>query len=134
MSVNDFLRITCNAKIISKQGDNPVVLELPQGLYGVITLEGKIVVPFGKYDLIEEFCFGITRVKIGKRTNGINSSDCKWGIIDTNGDELLPVVYDNIWNHKNGPCDSIHLERNEESTKISIAQLLGNSSNIDHGQ
>ena len=92
MSYNDYIRITKGAKFISKPGDNPIVLQLPQGLYGVITIDGSIVVPFGKYDLIEEFCLGVSRVKIGKDTNGIIDSNCKWGIIDTNGDELLPVI------------------------------------------
>lgn len=124
MSYNDFLRLTRNAKILSKQGDNPVVLELPQGLYGVITCEGEVIVPFGKYDLIEEFCLGITRVKVGKETNGLKNSGCKWGIIDVKGNELLPVIYDNIWNYKAGPYETLILERGEERTELSISQLL----------
>lgn len=132
MSVNDYLRITRGAKIISKEGDNPVVLELPQGLYGVITTGGEIVVPFGKYDLIEEFCLGVARVKIGKGSNAVKDSGCKWGIIDTKGNELLPVVYDNIWNYKSGPYDVLRLVRGEERTEQSIAQLLQNHSNTNH--
>lgn len=132
MSVNDYIRITRDAKIISKEGDNPVVLELPQGLYGVITTDGKIVVPFGKYDLIEEFCLGVTRVKIGKGANGVKGSDCKWGIIDTYGNELLPVVYDNIWNYKAGPYDVLRLEKGEERTEQSISQLIRNQAITNH--
>ena len=124
MSSNDYIRISRDAKIISKPGDNPVVLQLPQGLYGVITTDGKIVVPFGKYDLIEEFCLGITRVKIGKETNGVKDSDCQWGIIDTNGNELLPVEYDDIWNYKKGSYSVLRLEKQGQRTEQSIAQLL----------
>lgn len=130
MSVNDYLRIIRDAKIYSKPGENPVVLELPQGIYGVITTDGRIVVPFGKYDLIDEFCLGVARVKIGKGSNSVKDSGCKWGIIDTKGNELLPVVYDNIWNYKTGPYDILRLERGEERTEQSIKELLNSSSTI----
>lgn len=121
MSRNDYLRIASNAKILSKPGDNPVVMQLPQGLYGVITCEGNIVVPFGKYDLIEEFCLGITRVKKGKVTNGIKNSYSKWGIIDTAGRELLSVIYDDIWNSKLG---RLRLEKDGNKVEISISQII----------
>ena len=130
MSVNDYLRIIRDAKIYSKPGENPVVLELPQGLYGVITTDGRVVVPFGKYDLIDEFCLGIARVKIGKGSNGVKDSGCKWGIIDAEGNELLPVVYDNIWNYKTGPYDILRLELGDERTEQSISELLNPSSTI----
>lgn len=132
MSVNDYLRITRDATIISKPGDNPVVLQLPQGLYGVVTTDGQIVVPFGKYDLIEEFCLGVTRVKIGKGSNANKDSGCKWGIIDTRGNELLPVEYDDIWNYKAGPYDVLRLVKGEQKTEQSITQLLRDKSNIEH--
>lgn len=132
MSYNDYIRITKGAKFISKPGDNPIVLQLPQGLYGVITIDGSIVVPFGKYDLIEEFCLGVSRVKIGKDTNGIIDSNCKWGIIDTNGDELLPVIYDNIWNFKKRPYNILRLEKGEERTELSIAELIRSESNTSY--
>ena len=124
MSASDYLRITHNATIFSQEGDNPVVLQLPQGLFGVITLNGEIVVPFGKYDLIERYCLGVTRVKIGKGSSGNKDSNCKWGIIDTKGNELFPVVYDRIWNYKQGPYDILRLEKGEERYEQSIKQLL----------
>ena len=124
MSASDYLRITRDAKILSQDDENPVVLQLPQGLYGVITLDGEIVVPFGKYDLIERFCLGVTRVKIGKESSGNKDSNCKWGIIDTKGNELLPVIYDRIWNYKKGPYDILRLERGESRYEQSIKQLL----------
>lgn len=124
MSKNDYLRITHGARIISMHGSNPVVLELkPQGLYGVITTEGEIVVPFGKYDYIDVFCLGVARVKIGNGSNGVLSSNCKWGIIDTSGNELLPVIYDNIWNYKKGPYTTLRLERGQETLHIPISEL-----------
>ena len=105
MGRSDYFRITRDAKIVSDPNENPVVVQLPQGLYGVITMEGKIIVPFGKYDLIEEFCLSVSRVKIGKETNGLKDSSCKWGIIDKMGNELVPVIFDDIWNYKKGPYD-----------------------------
>ena len=68
------------------------------GNYGVITPEGKIIVPFGKYDYIGGFDRGYARVKIGKTTNGLVDNNCKWGLINDVGNEVLPVEYDNIWN------------------------------------
>ena len=124
MSVNDYIRIIQGATIISKEGDNPVVVELPQGLYGVVTTDGDIIVPFGKYDWIDQYCLGITRVKIGKRSNGMKKSKCKWGIIDTKGNELIPLIYDNIWNYKEGPYDTLTLEKDNKEIYVPIAKLL----------
>lgn len=124
MSYNDFLRITRDARIVSNTDDDPVVLELPQGLYGVISRDGVIVVPFGKYDLIERFCLGVARVKIGKETNGSITSNCKWGLIDTHGKVVLPVEYDNMWDYKKGPYDKLRLERNGREIELSISHLL----------
>ena len=125
MSINDYLRITRNATILSEKDSNPVVLvQKPQGLYGVITKEGEIVIPFGKYDYIDVFCLGIARVKNGKGSNGVLSSNSKWGIIDTEGNELIPVIYDNIWNYKKGPYTSLRLELGGESIYMPISELL----------
>ena len=124
MSVNDYLRITNGANIRSTPGSNPVILQLmPQGLYGVITTDGTILVPFGKYDYIDDnFNHGIARVKRGKGSNGVLSSNCKWGIIDTNGNELIPVIYDNAWQDKNKP-NILYLESEGEKTEQAIPVL-----------
>ena len=66
--------------------------------YGVITADGEEIVPFGKYQWIEGFDKGLARVKLGKVTNGIKDSGNKWGLIDVDGNEVLPVEYDDIWN------------------------------------
>lgn len=36
-------------------------------------------------------------MKIGIQTNGQITSNVKWGIINEKGEEVLPVIYDNIW-------------------------------------
>mgnify|MGYP002624379884 CR=1 FL=1 len=68
------------------------------GRHAVMTVEGEEIVPYGRYDYIGGFDNGFARVKIGEVTNGRNDSDCKWGLINEKGDEVLPVEYDNIWN------------------------------------
>lgn len=96
MSKSDFYRISRDAKIYYED-ETTVVLELPQGLHGIVSTEGDIIVPFGKYDWISRFDNGLARVKIGKRTNGLKNVGNKWGIINIRGDLVLPVIYDNIW-------------------------------------
>ena len=66
--------------------------------YGVVTADGREIVPFGKYDWIGGFDNGYARVKVGKNSNSLVENGNKWGIIDENGNEVLPVIYDDVWN------------------------------------
>lgn len=79
--------------------------------YGVIDMNGNVIVPFGKYDYIDGFDRGFARVKLGKRTNGQIGSNCKWGIINEHGEEVLPAEYDDIWNFYGKSYDSIKVFR-----------------------
>jgi len=54
--------------------------------YAVLDRKGTIVVPFGKY-WIDGFDHGLARV----------CQNEKWGVINTKGEEVLPLVYDKIW-------------------------------------
>ena len=65
--------------------------------YAVLNIDGTEVVPFGKYNWIDGFDNGLARVRIGNVTNGQNENGNKWGLIDENGKEILPLEYDNIW-------------------------------------
>ena len=65
--------------------------------YGVIDLDGTEIVPFGKYNWIDGFDKGLSRVKIGTVTNGLINSGNKWGMIDEAGNEVLPLEYNDIW-------------------------------------
>lgn len=67
--------------------------------WGVIDSEGHFIVPFGKYGWIDGFDSGLARVRTHLFPNGKKSilSLCKWGIINENGEEVLPLDYDNIW-------------------------------------
>lgn len=65
--------------------------------YAVLNIDGTEVVPFGKYSWIDGFDKGLARVKIGNVTNGQKENGNKWGLINENGKEILPLEYDNIW-------------------------------------
>lgn len=65
--------------------------------YAVLRVDGTKVVPFGKYNWIDGFDKGLARVKVGNVTNGQKDNGNKWGLIDENGKEVLPVEYDDIW-------------------------------------
>ena len=66
--------------------------------YGVIDLQERVIIPFGKYKYIDVFCYGLSRVA-RQLING-NSTKDLWGIVDTSGTEVLPVIYDKVWNFK----------------------------------
>lgn len=96
--------------------------------WGVIDLDGNIIVPYGKYAWIDGFDHGLARVRSSGRLVYSNSlraiitsnrvvvgnedcnsynavqSDlkpelyCKWGLINKNGEEVLPLEYEEIWN------------------------------------
>lgn len=55
----------------------------------VCDTKGNIIVPYGKYEYIDGFDKGLARVK---------NYDKQWGIINVNGEEALPLIYNNIWN------------------------------------
>ena len=74
------------------------VVERSDGEFSVIDNNGTTIVPYGKYDWIDKYQFGFTRVKIGKETNGNKNANVKWGIIDELGKEVVPTVCDDIWN------------------------------------
>lgn len=68
------------------------------GAFSVVDDNGTIIVPYGKYDWIDKYQFGYARVKIGKETNGNKNANVKWGIIDELGTEVVPTIYNDIWN------------------------------------
>ncbi len=65
--------------------------------YGVLRIDGTEVVPFGKYSWIDGFDNGLARVKIKGVANERQDKRDKWGLIDEDGNEILPVEYDEIW-------------------------------------
>lgn len=74
--------------------DNVVVIERKDGKWGVMSNQGDEIVPFGKYDLIEPFFMGLSRVKIGNVSVGKsdNYGKYRWGIINISGEEDIRQI------------------------------------------
>ena len=82
------------------------------GQYGVMDKDWNLIVPFGKYDWISDFNYGLARVRKGgilpttfpTTIEGETISMKKtpergnlWGIINSYGKVVLPIEYDDIW-------------------------------------
>lgn len=102
------------------------VVERQDCQYAVIDLEGNEIVPFGKYAWIDGFDHGLARVRIGHSQNtthvfGPDGKEVplwrKWGIINKQGIEVLPVIYDNIWNFLGKNRLSVRVESKELGNK-----------------
>lgn len=65
--------------------------------YGVIKMDGTPFIPFAKYQFISGFDHGHARVIITKQLPDNTFLDL-WGIINTDGVEVLPVKYKEVWN------------------------------------
>lgn len=71
---------------------NVVVVSDDHYRMGVVTVEGEIIVPFGKYGWIGSFREdGTAPVRDGKRSS--SKKDAKWGTIDKHGEEVVPLHY-----------------------------------------
>ncbi len=86
--------------------------------WSVIDRNHNYVVPPGKYDYIDGFdkC-GLARVKIKGKTHLFDpekSTRDRWGIIDTEGNEVLPLIYSEIWNFYNKGRNSTKVYKGEE--------------------
>lgn len=97
--------------------------------YGVINIYGEEIIPFGKYDYIDVFDRGYARVKIGKASSNIKDNGNKWGIIDEDGEEILPVKYDKVWNFVGKEYDSVIVEKGQNQELIYIN--FGSNSQTD---
>ena len=89
------------AKVSSYKEGCGLASILNDGHYYVVDNKNNYIVPPGKYDYIDGFdkC-GLARVKIdGKEEiyHPENSTKDRWGIIDTKGNEVLPLIYSEIW-------------------------------------
>lgn len=69
--------------------------------FAVLNANNDIIVPFGKYGFIDGFEKGYARVQNKKEYSLITNEyigDGKWGLINENGKEVVPAIYDDIWN------------------------------------
>ena len=72
---------------------NKVLIARKKLLKGLITPTGKLITPI-QYKWIGEVEYGLLRVIMEDRTN--EAVIKKWGLIDIQGHEVLPAIYDNI--------------------------------------
>lgn len=93
--------------------------------YGVFTADGEEIVPLGKYHWIDGFDNGLARVKKDIVINGIKNNGSKWGLIDENGKEILPIEYDDIWNFYGKERTTTKIVKDGVGTVISFKKLLG---------
>lgn len=100
--------------------------------YRVINAWGKEIVPAGKYHYIDGFDHGFARVKIGKGGSYIKDNGNKWGIINEEGEEVLPAEHEAIWNFYKKGYNSIITENNGVRRKIPFCDLTQKQRNIRH--
>ena len=123
--------------------------------FAVINSDGEVIVPFGKYAWIDGFDSGLARVRTaGVRVNdpnlcavindSINVIDGKaltayyndlkrshpdqlsrWGIINMDGEEVVPVKYDNVWNFFGKNRKSTIVENDGSRYKVRFSDLPG---------
>ena len=93
--------------------------------YAVLSIDGTVVVPYGKYSWIDGFDNGLARVKIGNVTNGQKENGNKWGLIDENGDEVLHVEYDNIWAFYGKKRVSTKVVKDNVAQDVAFSEILG---------
>lgn len=69
--------------------------------YAYIDESGKVVIPFGLYSWCDPtFVCGFARVIVQR-----GADYKKWGIIDTLGNIVVPIKYDNIWGLRENHLD-----------------------------
>ena len=85
-------------ELIPSIGNREIFTAKKNGSYAVINKNGNIIVPYGKYQYIDGFDKGLARVNVYGNGEGLEKFMYKWGLINENGDEVLPPIYDEIWN------------------------------------
>ena len=124
--------------------DKTVSVVVERGEYGVVSSEGIIIVPFGKYKWIDKFDNGLARVKTKgvapcalfvADSDGLHDTEeylkahpekrAKWGIINESGEEVLKPEYDSVWNFWGKNRWSITVEKDGRETTIDLWTLPG---------
>ena len=104
------------------------VVENDKYQYGVTDNDGNVIVPFGKYAWISGYDHGLARVKnmMGIALVDLKSGvveNPKWGIIDMDGNEVLSVKYDEIWNFLGKGRNSTRVIKDGESYDFDFNSL-----------
>lgn len=92
--------------------------------WGVIDHSGAVIVDFGKYDWIDGYDNGLARCKIGKDASNLKHTNNKWGIINEDGQEVLPVEYREIWNFYQKGRQSTRVEKDGQRLTVYFRELL----------
>lgn len=93
--------------------------------YAVLSIDGTEVVPYGKYSWIDGFDKGLARVRIGNVTNGQKGNGNKWGLINENGDEVLPIEYDDMWSFYGKNRTTVRVVKGDVVQNIVLSEILG---------
>lgn len=93
--------------------------------YAVLNIDGTEVVPFGKYNRIDGFDNGLARVKNGNVTNGQKENGNKWGLIDENGNEVLPLEYNDIGTFYGKKRVSTKVVKDNIAQDVVFSEILG---------
>ena len=102
--------------------DNVAVVQDYRWLWGVVSLDGAEIVPFGRYGWIDGFDSGLARVR-AKGRSFEERKNAKWGVINVQGEEVLPVEYDNIWNFLGKNRQSTTVEKGGEKSNVYFCDL-----------
>ena len=89
------------------------------GEWGAINWKQNIIVPQGKYRWVDFFKEGLARVKGGKETNGNRFADTQWGLVDIEGNEIIPPIYSNMQLMD----DKVYLEQGSKKSIILLKDL-----------
>ena len=100
--------------------------------YAVLNTDGTEVVPFGKYSWIDGFDKGLAMARIGNVTNGQDESGNKWGLIDENGKEVLPLEYDNIWNFYGKQRVTTKVIKSNVAQNVVLSEILGKDEVLEY--
>lgn len=89
----------------SSSSNSATTKQNESGQYCVINAKGETIIPYGSYLFISPFQHGLARVETGNRYMGLRIFDgsipeeyeeYKWGIINSEGKEVIAPIYDFI--------------------------------------
>ena len=100
--------------------------------YAVLNIDGTEVVPFGKYNWIDGFDNGLARVRIGNVTNWQKENGNKWGLINENGKEVLPLEYDDIWAFYGKKRATAKVIKGKFARNVVLSEILGKDETLEY--
>lgn len=99
---------------------NNLLIAHKESLQGLITPTGDLITPI-KYKWISNVEYGLLRVIIEERNGGEIIK--KWGLIDSQGNEILPIIYDRVSPIRDNG-QTVYADRDNKSIKFNIKNLI----------